>query len=205
VSVFCSVRCCLFVAAVVVPTPSAFLSVFFQCRRSTTAYQPLRAWQSVAWRGGVWSSQLFIFSVYFVIISSCRRVVWRGFLWGVPCFLPVLIPLFRPVLLLPRRPVFPRCRCLRRGFVSWLVTRSRSVRLGGVCVALSVVVVGFADPVAASTFAAAFSGWCGVALAVRRFGAALWGVSVPVAAPPRARSLSLPVPPLPASAAWVSG
>ena len=69
----------------------------------------------------------------------------------------------------------------------------------------AVVVVGFADPSAASTFAAAFSGWCGVSLAVRRFGAALWGVSVPVAAPPSARSLSLPVPALPASVAWVSG
>ena len=69
----------------------------------------------------------------------------------------------------------------------------------------AVVVVGFADQSAAATFAAAFSGWCGVALAVRRFGAALWGVSVPVAAPPRAHSLSLPVPALPKSAAWVSG
>lgn len=69
----------------------------------------------------------------------------------------------------------------------------------------AVVVVGFADPSAAATFAAAFSGWCGLSLAVRRFGAALWGVSVPVAAPPSARSLSLPVPALPASAAWVSG
>ena len=69
----------------------------------------------------------------------------------------------------------------------------------------SVVVVGFADPAAASTFAAAFSGWCGLSLAVRRFGAALWGVSVPVAAPPRSRSLSLPVPPLPSAASWVSG
>lgn len=69
----------------------------------------------------------------------------------------------------------------------------------------SVVVVGFSDQSAASTFAAAFSGWCGLSLAVRRFGASLWGVSVPVAAPPRARSLSLPVPVLPQSAAWVSG
>ena len=69
----------------------------------------------------------------------------------------------------------------------------------------AVVVVGFADQSAAATFAAAFSGWCGLSLAVRRFGASLWGVSVPVAAPPRARSLSLPVPELPASVAWVSG
>lgn len=69
----------------------------------------------------------------------------------------------------------------------------------------SVVVVGFADPSAAATFAAAFSGWCGLSLAVRRFGAALWGVSVPVAAPPSARSLRLPVPALPVSAAWVRG
>ena len=69
----------------------------------------------------------------------------------------------------------------------------------------AVVVVGFADQSAAATFAAAFSGWCGLSLAVRRFGAALWGVSVPVAAPPSARSLCLPVPALPASAAWVRG
>lgn len=69
----------------------------------------------------------------------------------------------------------------------------------------AVVVVGFANQSAALRFAAAFSGWCGLSLAVRRFGAALWGVSVPVAAPPATRSLLLPVPSLPTSAVWVHG
>ena len=85
------------------------------------------------------------------------------------------------------------------GAARWRLRRSARSFSG------AVVVVGFADQSAAATFAAAFSGWCGVSLAVRRFGAALWGVSVPVAAPPSARSLRLPVPVLPAAVAWVSG
>ena len=85
------------------------------------------------------------------------------------------------------------------GAARWRLRRSARSFSG------AVVVVGFSDSSAASAFAASFSGWCGVSLAVRRFGAALWGVSVPVAAPPRARSLALPVPALPASVAWVSG
>lgn len=68
----------------------------------------------------------------------------------------------------------------------------------------AVVVVGFADSAAAAAFAAAFSGWCGVPLAVRRF-QSVWGVSVPVAVAPSSPVLRLPVPALPASVAWVAG
>jgi hypothetical protein len=103
--------------------------------------------------------------------------------------LPLSAPWFRAVV----------GHALAFGASRWRLRRSARSFSG------AVVVVGFSDPAAAATFAAAFSGWCGVSLAVRRFGAALWGVSVPVAAPPRARSLSLPVPALPASAAWVRG
>ncbi|QQZ31093.1 hypothetical protein HMY34_19925 (plasmid) [Thiothrix subterranea] len=103
--------------------------------------------------------------------------------------LPLSAPWFRAVV----------GHALAFGAARWRLRRSARSFSG------AVVVVGFADQSAASTFAAAFSGWCGVSLAVRRFGAALWGVSVPVAAPPSARSLSLPVPALPASVAWVSG
>lgn len=103
--------------------------------------------------------------------------------------LPLSAPWFRVVV----------GHALAFGASRWRLRRSARSFSG------AVVVVGFTDQSAASTFAAAFSGWCGVSLAVRRFGAALWGVSVPVAAPPAARSLSLPVPALPASVAWVSG
>jgi hypothetical protein len=153
------------------------------------------------------AATLLLFSVAFATITSCHfgffvrcpmlssgsfsLVSSRAFV--VPSSpslrLPLSAPWFRAVV----------GHALASGASRWRLRRSVRSFSG------AVVVVGFADPVAASTFAAAFSGWCGVALAVRRFGAALWGVSVPVAAPPRARSLSLPVPPLPASAAWVSG
>ena len=102
--------------------------------------------------------------------------------------LPLSAPWFRGVV----------GHALAFGASRWRLRRSARSFSG------AVVVVGFADQSAAATFAAAFSGWCGVSLAVRRFGA-VWGVSVPVAAPPRARSLALPVPALPASVAWVSG
>jgi len=68
----------------------------------------------------------------------------------------------------------------------------------------AVVVVGFASPVAASSFASAWSGWVGLPCAVRRFrGVAgpVWGVSVPVACSPSLRLAgpgALPAP------AWVS-
>ena len=64
----------------------------------------------------------------------------------------------------------------------------------------AVVVVGFRSASAAAVFAAAWSGWVGFPLAVRRFAGPVWGVSVPVAVP-----LSLRLSPpagLPAPVAW---
>jgi hypothetical protein len=69
----------------------------------------------------------------------------------------------------------------------------------------AVVVAGFGSAAAAAGFAAAWSGWVGFPLAVRRFAGAagpVFGVSVPVAVPPSLRLAapgSLPVP------AWVRG
>jgi hypothetical protein len=64
----------------------------------------------------------------------------------------------------------------------------------------AVVVVGFSSPAAAAAFAAAWSGWVGFPLAVRRFAGGVWGVSVPVAVPP---SLRLAAPgALPAVSVW---
>jgi hypothetical protein len=70
-----------------------------------------------------------------------------------------------------------------------------------------VVVVGFASPAAASAFALTWSGWVGVAVAVRRFSCAsgtVWGVSVPVAAPPSSVCAGALPSRLP-SPAWVRG
>jgi hypothetical protein len=64
----------------------------------------------------------------------------------------------------------------------------------------AVVVVGFRSASAASAFAAAWSGWVGFPLAVRRFAGPVWGVSVPVAVPPSLRLA--PPPALPAPLAW---
>jgi hypothetical protein len=60
----------------------------------------------------------------------------------------------------------------------------------------AVVVAGFSSP-AAAAFASAGGWWCGCSLAVRRFrgrAGPVWGVSVPVCAPPGARSLVSPPP-----------
>ena len=65
----------------------------------------------------------------------------------------------------------------------------------------AVVVVGFGSLAAASAFAAAWSGWCGFPVAVRRFAGGVFGVSVPVAVPPSLR-LAAPAA-LPAPVAWV--
>lgn len=64
----------------------------------------------------------------------------------------------------------------------------------------AVVVVGFRSASAAAVFAAAWSGWVGFPLAVRRFAGPVWGVSVPVAVPPSLRLA--PPPALPAPVAW---
>lgn len=122
--------------------------------------------------------------MFYSIISSRSVVAPSAGLRGFP----LAAPWFRVVV----------GHALRAGASRWRL-RASSRSFSG-----AVVVVGFADQSTAAAFAAAFSGWCGLSLAVRRFGLALWGVSVPVAAPPSARSLRLPIPPLPTLAAWVS-
>jgi len=67
----------------------------------------------------------------------------------------------------------------------------------------AVVVVGFRSASAAAVFAAAWSGWVGFPLAVRRFAGPGWGVSVPVAVLPSLRLAPPAV--LPAPVAWVGG
>ncbi len=73
----------------------------------------------------------------------------------------------------------------------------------------AVVVAGFSSQVAADAFASAWSGWCGLSLAVRRFsgrgGVPVWGVSVPVAVAPSAPALASVAPAVLPSAAWVRG
>lgn len=64
----------------------------------------------------------------------------------------------------------------------------------------AVVVVGFSSLAAAAAFAAAWAGWVGFPLAVRRFAGGVWGVSVPVAVPPLLR-LAAPAA-LPAVSVW---
>jgi hypothetical protein len=64
----------------------------------------------------------------------------------------------------------------------------------------AVVVVGFRSALAASVFAAAWSGWVGFPLAVRRFAGPVFGVSVPVAVPPFLRLAAPGV--LPAVSVW---
>lgn len=73
----------------------------------------------------------------------------------------------------------------------------------------AVLVAGFGCPAAAVRFfAAAWGWWCGCSLAVRRFrgrgGGPVWGVSVPVCAPPGARSLAAPPPSGLPAPVWVA-
>lgn len=67
----------------------------------------------------------------------------------------------------------------------------------------AVVVVGFSSSAAAAAFASAWGWWCGCSLAVRRFAGGVWGVSVPVCAPPGARSLAPPPPSALPAPVWV--
>ena len=73
----------------------------------------------------------------------------------------------------------------------------------------AVVVAGFSSQAAADEFGAAWSGWCGLSLAVRRFsgrgGVPVWGVSVPVAVAPSAPALASGAPSALPSAVWVRG
>ena len=67
----------------------------------------------------------------------------------------------------------------------------------------AVVVVGFKSQNAAVIFAAAWSAWCGVACAVRKF-SGIFGVSVPVAAPPASAAAHTPPPPQLPAPQWIS-
>ena len=88
---------------------------------------------------------------------------------------------------------------LAAGALRWRVRRSVRSFSG------AVVVVGFVSSAAASAFAAAWSGWVGFPLAVRRFAGRcgpVFGVSVPVAVPP---GLALVAPSaLPRPLGWVA-
>ena len=83
------------------------------------------------------------------------------------------------------------------------------VRASGRSFSGAVLVAGFSSQVAADAFAAAWSGWCGLSLAVRRFsgrgGVPVWGVSVPVAVAPSAPALASGAPSALPAAAWVRG
>lgn len=90
---------------------------------------------------------------------------------------------------------------LSAGAVRW------RVRLSSRSFSGAVVVVGFSCPSAAAVFAGAWSGWCGLSLAVRRFAGSagpVWGVSVPVAVSP-ALALAAPAALPSGRAAWVRG
>ena len=87
---------------------------------------------------------------------------------------------------------------LRAGACRWRL-RASSRSFAG-----AVVVVGFGSQASAASFASAWSGWCGLALAVRRFAGGVWGVSVPVAVPPASPALASAVPVL-GAASWVRG
>lgn len=83
---------------------------------------------------------------------------------------------------------------LAAGACRWRVRRSVRSFSG------AVVVAGFGCAAAARAFAAAWSGWVGFPVAVRRFAGRcgpVWGVSVPVAVPPSLRlaaPAALPAP-----------
>ncbi len=66
----------------------------------------------------------------------------------------------------------------------------------------AVVVVGFKSHNAAIIFAAAWSAWVGVACAVRKFNN-IFGVSVPVAAPPASAAAHTPPPQQLPATQWV--
>ena len=137
---------------------------------------PRRVFRASGW-GGVVAS--------FSVVGSRALVVSRGF---------VVAPLSAPWW---RRLVGS---ALAAGACRW------RVRASGRAFSGAVVVVGFGSAVAASAFAAAWAGWVGFPLAVRRFAGAagpVFGVSVPVAVPP---SLRLAAPgALPAVSVWARG
>lgn len=116
----------------------------------------------------------------FSLVSSRAVVVPRG-----P--LPLLAPWWRRLV----------GSALAAGACRW------RLRASARSFSAAVVVVGFSSPARASAFAAAWSGWVGFPLAVRRFAGRagpVWGVSVPVAVSP---SLRLAAPgALPAPVAW---
>ena len=119
----------------------------------------------------------------FSLVSSRAVVVSRGSLVS-----PLSAPWWRSLV----------GSALAAGACRWRVRSSRR------SFSSAVVVVGFASSARASAFAAAWSGWVGFPLAVRRFAGrygTVFGVSVPVAVPPALRLAAPAV--LPAPLGWV--
>jgi hypothetical protein len=90
----------------------------------------------------------------------------------------------RPWVALPWRRVAGFA--LAAGACRWRLRASRRSFSGAVLCA------GFPSLAAASAFAAGFAGRCGLPVAVRRFRAGVFGVSVPVAVPPALRLSPVP-------------
>jgi len=142
----------------------------------------------VSWLGvvpGPWSWGCVV-SAFFCLVSS------RSFVAPRPGRPPLAAPWWRSLV----------GSALAAGALRWRLRASPRSFSG------AVVVVGFGSPAAAASFASAWSGWVGFAVAVRRFAGAagpVWGVSVPVSAPPVLPSVAAPVPPLPPRLGWVRG
>lgn len=133
-------------------------------------------------RWGFWL--LWGCAVAFSLVGSRSLVVSRGALVS-----PLSAPWWRRLV----------GSALASGACRWRVRASRRSFSG------AVVVVGFGCAAAAAGFAAAWSGWVGFPLAVRRFagrGGPVFGVSVPVAVPPVLRLAAPAV--LPRPLGWVA-
>lgn len=169
-----------------------FVLVFFSCFWYSLfrglGFRPL-PWSGPALRAGRVSLALFfagcvVVPPSFSLVSSRSLVAPGRGLGGVP----LSAPWWRRVVGLG----------LASGALRWRV-RSSARSFSG-----AVVVVGFACPSRAAAFAASLAGWCGCAVAVRRFAGAagpVWGVSVPVAVPP-GLALGPGLPPS-SAASWV--
>lgn len=121
--------------------------------------------------------------VAFSLVGSRSLVVVRSF--GVP----LCAPWWRVLV----------GSALASGAVRWRL-RSSPRSFSG-----AVVVVGFSSPVVAGAFAAAWSGWVGFPCAVRLFAGGVWGVSVPIAAPPSSPCAAVSPPPVLPPRSWVGG
>jgi hypothetical protein len=116
-------------------------------------------------------------------LVGSRSLVAAGGLGGVPLSAPWWRSLVGSAL--AAGAVRWRLRCSSRSFSG------------------AVVVAGFSSPAAAAAFASAFGWWCGCALCVRRFAGGVWGVSVPVCAPPASPALVSPPPAALPPPVWV--